>query len=228
MVDNKVVKRPSGRPLSFDPTAALDAAIELFWAKGYERADVDSVARALGVTKPSLYRMFGDKQSLFLKAMRRYGETRESELKKFQATSDIVEAVHCFLETNVNATTTTGQPTGCLMACVASGLAGESADVRSFYARAQIQLAKSLSERFEVEIEAGRLTRVPSARARGRILLDMVQGLALRARAGVPRRELLADARSYEDMILVPLKASDTAILSEGALSRSRLGKRLR
>lgn len=227
MVNNNVAKRMPGRPLSFDPTAALDAAVALFWAKGYERADVDSVARALGVTKPSLYRMFGDKQSLFLKAMQRYGETRES-LKKFQATSDIVEAVRCFLETNVNATTTTGQPTGCLMACVASGLAGESADVRSFYARAQIQLAKSLSERFEAEIEAGRLTRVPSARARGRILLDVVQGLALRARAGVPRRELLADARSYEDMILVPLKASDTAILSEGALSRSRLGKRQR
>jgi AcrR family transcriptional regulator len=229
MVDNNVAKRTPGRPLSFDPTAALDAAIDLFWAKGYERSDVDSVARVLGVTKPSLYRMFGDKPSLFLKALQRYGETRESAvLQQFQATSDIGEAVCSFLEASVNAATTTGKPTGCLIACVASGLAEENTDVRSFYARALIQLTDSLTERFESEIAAGRLPPDPSARARGRILADIVQGLALRARAGVARKELLADARSYEGMLLVPRKANDRPVLSANSLSRARPGKKLR
>ena len=229
MVDNNAAKRMPGRPLSFDPTVALDAAIDLFWAKGYERSDVDSVARALGVTKPSLYRMFGDKPSLFLRALQRYGETRGSVfLQKFQATSDIGEAVRNFLEAGVNATTATGKPTGCLVACVASGLAEENNDIRAFYARALIQLTDSLTERFESEIEAGRLPPVPSARARGRILADIVQGLALRARAGVSRKELLVDARSYESMLLLHRRAIGRPDLSGKRSSPTRPVKKLR
>ncbi len=57
-------------------------------------------------------------------------------------------------------------------------------------------------ERFEKEIKAGRLTRTPSAKVRGRALVDLMQVLQLRAKASIPREQLLQDARSYVPLIL--------------------------
>ena len=72
MVANSLPKRSPGRPQAFNPEEALDRAIEMFWAHGYEGVDVDRIARAVNVTKPALYRAFGDKPTLLLKAVERY------------------------------------------------------------------------------------------------------------------------------------------------------------
>ena len=62
--------------------------------------------------------------------------------------------------------------------------------------------ADIFAKRFEKEMKAGRLTRRPSAKVRGRALVDLMQGLQLRARAGIAREQLLQDARSYVPLIL--------------------------
>ena len=51
-------------------------------------------------------------------------------------------------------------------------------------------------------MQAGRLTRTPSAKVRGRALVDLMQGLLLRAKAGISREQFLKDARSYVPLIL--------------------------
>ena len=71
MVANSLPKRSPGRPQAFNPEEALDRAIEMFWAHGYEGVDVTGL-RERNVTKPALYRAFGDKPTLLLKAVERY------------------------------------------------------------------------------------------------------------------------------------------------------------
>src|SRR3546814_3569723 len=61
-VTNKARRLP-GRPRGFDPNDALDAAALHFWRDGFDAADVGGIASAIGITKPSLYRLFGDKRS---------------------------------------------------------------------------------------------------------------------------------------------------------------------
>src|ERR1700721_4762124 len=61
-----------GRPREFDTDAALEKAMRLFWAKGYEGTSVADLTKALGISRPSLYAAFGDKQSLFRAALERY------------------------------------------------------------------------------------------------------------------------------------------------------------
>jgi AcrR family transcriptional regulator len=61
-----------GRPREFDTDAALEKAMRLFWAKGYEGTSVADLTETLGISKPSLYAAFGDKQSLFRAALERY------------------------------------------------------------------------------------------------------------------------------------------------------------
>ncbi len=203
MVDNKQPRRPPGRPLSFDPDAALDEAVELFWAEGYEAVDVERIARAVGVTKPSLYRLFGDKSSLFLHALRRYGTVHGTRaLAAFAAEPGIAKAVTAFLELTVQASTRAGRPLGCLLACIAVGEAGRSAEVRAFCAQALTGMAELLTRRFAQEIKAGHLSARNPAQARAQLLVDAAQGIVLRARAGVSRRELLRDARCYPPLIL--------------------------
>jgi len=61
-----------GRPREFDPEIVLDAAMQAFWAKGYEATSLSDLMAATGLHKGSLYQAFGDKHTLFVEALKRY------------------------------------------------------------------------------------------------------------------------------------------------------------
>src|SRR5271156_2944249 len=63
---------PSGRTRQFDADEALDGALEVFWARGYEGATLPELTRAMGINRPSLYAAVGNKAQLFPKALDRY------------------------------------------------------------------------------------------------------------------------------------------------------------
>jgi AcrR family transcriptional regulator len=201
MVTN-LSKRPPGRPKGFIPDEALDRAVEMFWEHGYEGVDVDRIARAVNVTKPALYRAFGDKGTLLLRAVERYALTYGApKMAAFQAEPDIHKAVNAFCEATVNIAT--GDACGgCMMAAAALGQSDRVTEIRSYLAQSLAAAADIFAKRFEKEMKAGRLTRTPSAKVRGRLLVDLLQGLQLRAKAGVAREQLLQDARSYVPLIL--------------------------
>src|SRR5271154_5132776 len=200
MVTNSL-KRSPGRPKGFIPDEALDRAVEMFWEHGYEGVDVDRIARAVNVTKPALYRAFGDKSTLLLRAVERYELTYGvPRMAAFQAEPDIHKAVTAFCEATVNSTT--GARGGCMMAAAALGQSERVTEIRSCTAKGLTATADIFAKRFEKEMKAGRLTRTPSAKVRGRLLVDLLQGLQLRAKVGITREELLEDARSYVPLIL--------------------------
>src|SRR5947208_17091961 len=68
----KEIAVPSGRTRQFDVDEALDRALEVFWAHGYEGAALPELTRAMGINRPSLYAAFGNKEQLFRKALDRY------------------------------------------------------------------------------------------------------------------------------------------------------------
>ncbi len=195
-------KRPRGRPKGFIPDEALDRAVEMFWEHGYEGVDVERIARAVNVTKPALYRAFGDKSTLLLKAVERYAITYGAPiLAAFQAEPDIHKAVTAFCEAAVK--TASGEARGgCMMVAAALGQSERVTEIRSYLAKGLTASADILAKRFEQEMKAGRLTRTPSAKVRGRALVDLMKGLQLRAKAGIAREQLLQDARSYVPLIL--------------------------
>ena len=63
---------PSGRTRQFDADEALDRALEVFWARGYEGATLPELTKAMGINRPSLYAAFGNKEELFRKALDHY------------------------------------------------------------------------------------------------------------------------------------------------------------
>ena len=74
MIQNTTKAR--GRPRSFDESAALAKAIQVFWLKGYDGVTIDDLVAGMGVGRPSLYSVFGDKRSIFLRVLHAYAERK--------------------------------------------------------------------------------------------------------------------------------------------------------
>ncbi len=143
MVTN-IPKRAPGRPKGFIPDEALDRAVEMFWEHGYEGVDVDRIARAVNVTKPALYRAFGDKSTLLLKAVERYAITYMAPIMAaFQAEPDIHKAVTGFLRRLTVNTATGDACDGCMMAAAAQGQSERVTEIR-------LHLAQRLAEAADI------------------------------------------------------------------------------
>jgi AcrR family transcriptional regulator len=125
----------------------------MFWANNYVGVDVDQIARAVNVTKPALYREFGDKATLLLKAVERYANNYGAPMMEaFLAEPDIGEAVANFCEATIN-TATTEPRLGCMMASAALGQSERVAEIRSFFAQGLSAAAHIFAEKFEKEID---------------------------------------------------------------------------
>ena len=182
---------------------ALDCAVELFWERGYEGVDLETVAARVGVTKPSLYRLFGNKRSLFVRALRHYGETvGAAPSRMFGDAADVRDAVAQLLDGALALATRAGQPSGCLMACVAAQYAETLPEVRALYAGGLAELERTVAARLALAVERGELSRHFPVAARARLLVDLTQATALRARSGASRADLEAQVRAYAGLVL--------------------------
>lgn len=203
MVANKSPARKRGRPRSFNTDDVLDAAVGVFWREGYDGADTASLAAAMGLTKPSVYAAFGDKRSLFKHALKRYGGTIGAEaMQAFDACQDIEGSVVAFFSTLV--TTQSGErgARGCLLGCVAAQCAETMPEVKSML-RESIESGQAhLTDRLERAVRDGELYDNYPAQRRGRLMIDLMQASAIRARSGASKDELIVFARENADTVL--------------------------
>jgi AcrR family transcriptional regulator len=179
-------KRPSGRPRGFSPDDALDRAIPVFWAKGYEGASYRDLTAAMGISAPSLVAAFGDKRGLFDAAVTRYAETvAAKQLTALQAGDGLEARLRAFFAAVIATVAGGDQPTGCLVTCALAEAAGADA-------AASARLSTLLSAADEIltrEFEAAGL-EPPEAMGRARIAAATMHSMTLRARAGASQAEL--------------------------------------
>ena len=98
VVMNESDTRKRGRPRSFDEKTVLDELTALFWRKGYTQTSISDLVEVSGVHKPSLYRIFGAKEELFAKLLRRYLDARMSMFETFiDSVEPGIEGIHTFL-----------------------------------------------------------------------------------------------------------------------------------
>jgi AcrR family transcriptional regulator len=105
-----------GRPRTFDKDQALDAVLAVFWRNGYRGASMAELTKATGLSKPSLYAAFGNKEALYLAALQRY---REQQLIKHAEAlanhSDLKMAMRKFLRSVATMLTAKELPGGCMV-----------------------------------------------------------------------------------------------------------------
>lgn len=198
------VKKSPGRPRSFDAQQALLAAIETFWAHGYNGTSMKDLAKAMGINAPSIYGAFGDKRSLYLQAIDRYADVDAcAPVVAFETEPDITKAVEGFLRAVIEHATSPGDgPRGCFLASCVSVSVGEVEGVAERLEHAIEATDVRLAARFDAEKAKGTLPPDFPSKERARLMFDMRQGYVFRGRAGRSAQSLLQDLDHRVRMIL--------------------------
>ena len=199
----KNISRPRGRPRSFDEEVALDKATQVFWAKGYDGVTIDDLVAGMGVGRPSLYSIFGDKRTIFLRVLKAYAERKGAlAAKALLAPGTLRNSLGAFLRNAVETATAKGSAAGCLLQCVAPLV--DDAEVRRFLKKAADAAAELVERRFRDGVSAGEVPPDFPVAARARQVLDLTRGLTMRAQIGTSRKTLLNDAEEAADLVLLP------------------------
>src|SRR5271165_1673917 len=110
--------KPPGRPRSFDEVEALEKATQVFWSKGYDGVTIDDLVAGMGVGRPSLYSVFGDKRTLFLRVLKSYAEKKGVRAAKaLFSPPTLRDSLAAFLRHVVETATEEGCAPGCLLIC---------------------------------------------------------------------------------------------------------------
>jgi len=197
------ISRPRGRPRSFDERDALEKATQVFWSKGYDGVTIDDLVAGMGVGRPILYSVFGDKRTIFLRVLKAYAETKGAlAAKALLSPHALRDSLASFLRYAVESATEEGSASGCLLLCTAP-LVGD-AEVRQFLQNVADAALALVERRFRDGISAGEVPSDFPAAVRASQVLDLVRGLTMRAQMGTSRKTLLNDAEEAADLVLLP------------------------
>jgi AcrR family transcriptional regulator len=184
-----------GRPRSFERTAALRRAMEVFWAKGYDGASLSDLTAAMAINAPSLYAAFGSKEALFREAVALYGATEGVEIwTAVPEAPTASEAIERFLRASALSFTRADQPNGCLIVLGALLANGGNTNVCRDLRQQRAGNVAALRDRLERAIAEGELAKDFDCEAAATFYATVQQGMSIQARDGASRATLLAIA----------------------------------
>lgn len=195
-ISNKPASPKLGRPLSFDRDVALEKAMLVFWAHGYEAASLADLTAAMGITPPSLYAAYGDKKRLFLEAVDLYCTQPMSAEQIIAQAKNAAEAARQMLEGSAIHFTGQNTPPGCLLATGAISCSAAAADVQAVLGNIRKQTESHLHAKITVDIASGIMPLETDADLLATYVMALIQGMSTLARDGASRATLLtlADA----------------------------------
>lgn len=184
------VTQARGRPREFCTEQALAAALQLFWSKGYEATSLSDLTAAMGITRPSLYAAFGNKEALFHEALDLYQREKLRYIEQAIAQPTAVQVAERLLWGAFETAAGDGEPRGC-MGVIASTSCGEDAQgVRDDVLKRGEVVRARLVNRFDRARQEGDLPARADSDALTSFLFALVQGISLQARAGASREQL--------------------------------------
>ncbi|HVK08276.1 MAG TPA: TetR/AcrR family transcriptional regulator [Gemmataceae bacterium] len=180
-----------GRPREFDPDAALDRAMEVFWRHGYEGTSIADLTAAMGINRPSLYAAFGDKKELFRKCLDRYASGPAGYVREALQEPTCRAAVEALLRGSVERLTAPDTPPGCMAVSGALACGEESDCVKAELADRRRAAVDALQKRFEAGRTAGELPTETDCAALALYVATVLHGLSVQASGGVGKKELM-------------------------------------
>ena len=180
-----------GRPREFDTEQALDRAMELFWSNGYEGTSLSDLTHALGVTRPSLYAAFGNKEALFRTVLKCY----EAELVTYRplalSAPTAREVARTLLEGAANFFGDKSHPRGCLGIQGALACGPQAEPIQRGLTANREAGERAIRQRLRRAKNEGDLPADSDPASLARYLSIVVYGMAVQAAAGSSRKDLL-------------------------------------
>ncbi|MBB2201983.1 TetR/AcrR family transcriptional regulator [Gluconacetobacter tumulisoli] len=178
------------RPREFDEAAALDAAIECFWTRGYEATSVRDLAERMGITGASLYNAFGDKHALFRRALDRYSERgTTARIARLEGQVPPRQAIETVLRDIIEESLRDTARKGCLVINSALEVAPHEPDCRQAVADRLGRIEAFFCRAVAAGQADGTITPVLPPEDVARNLLAVLLGIRVMARVQ-PEREL--------------------------------------
>jgi len=190
MAVTKIPKR-AGRPRGFDYDEALDRAMHVFWRKGFEGASLNDLTAAMGIQPASLYKAFGNKRTLFEKALARYLAGPVAFVHDALNEPTALAVADRILRRTAEFLTEGRSRRGCMtiQAALASGVEGEP--IRRKLIALRVKEQDALRRRFERAQLEGDLPNDADAADLARLITALYQGMTVQAINGANREDLL-------------------------------------
>jgi len=185
-MENVVAVR--GRPREFDVEEALAAALRVFWEKGYEAASLTDLTEAMGITRPSLYAAFGNKEALFKQALDLYETEKLAYVKGALEAPTAREVARRMLEGTVE--NITSECPGCLGVIAAVSCGSTSSPIQQDVRSRARSSREAMVARMQRAIDDGDFTMPVNAEAMTQYLTAVMQGISVQAGAGASREQL--------------------------------------
>ena len=177
-----------GRPRAFDPDTALDRAMRVFWAQGYEGASLSDLTRAMRINRPSLYAAFGNKEQLFKKVLDRYMNGPVAWFGKALTASKARNVVEQIFRGTARMAEDRSVPPGCLL--VQGALACGSASARKEVAARRTAVEVALRRRFQRAKHEGDLPKNADPAELAHYVITVMRGMAVQLAGGASRDQL--------------------------------------
>ena len=179
-----------GRHREFAVDQALDAALAVFWDKGYEGTSLEDLTRATGVARPGLYSAFGNKEMLFRKALDRYQAKYMTFMKAALDEPNSRAVVRRILEGSAELQTMNGNHRGCLGINGALACSDEAEPIRQELVSRRGAAEAALRARLERARKEGDLPRSADCAMLAGYVTTVSQGMAVQAKAGASKKSL--------------------------------------
>lgn len=184
----------SGRKLEFDSEVALDAAMHIFWQKGFTGASLSDLTQGMGINKPSMYRTFGNKETLFVKTTERYIHTKMKPHLQwlYQPNITLKQRLKNHMMSIIQMQCDSKQAMGCyLVFCQSELVSGNiPTSAKHILNQAEAMPSATYTELFNTDKEAIQLGLNLNAEANSLTLYTLLKGTASMARSGVSHAKL--------------------------------------
>ena len=184
------------RPREFDIDVALNSAMQVFWAKGFELTSLDELCDAMGLGRSSLYAAFGDKYALYLRALDRYEEASALRLnEELTRPVPVREAIAAFVNRIIDDIVSGPGRRGCFIGNCAAALARHDRDTAARVRRSLGRIEAAFRDALGRAKARRELAPKTDIVALARFLTAGIQGLRLLGKVN-PDRAALDDIAS--------------------------------
>lgn len=195
-----MTSRPRGRPRSFDADHALDRALDVFWARGFEASSLDDLCAAIGIARPSLYAAFGDKQALYLLALQRFRDRMADAYRTAMTIeASFRERTYAYFDAAIAVYTSGAR--GCFAVCTAPPQSADHPAIRAALAATIAEQDTAYRGMLERARARGELPTSFDPAAAARLLSAAQHSIAVRARTGASRDEITPLGRAMIDAV---------------------------
>jgi len=181
------------RPREFDETTVLEAAMNCFWAQGFEQTSVRDLAEQMGITGASLYNAFGDKRSLYRQAFAYYlAQTVRDRVARFEKLAPPA-AIRAFFAEIIEHSVNDKQHRGCMLVNAALELAPYDPEIRELVVEEMVFIEGFFRRCLEAGQQDGSIADARTPDELAKLLLGVLLGIRVLARTR-PQREVLEGA----------------------------------